>query len=197
MYLSRAESYDKERAESWKADADGILIFVRPSFRCISCVLQFKAGSEWSILCNCSGLHDRGTQESAAFTHFSTACCFHERIAVIRCSDFPQPFPFLYTHVCLADKHTVAPQPHREPLVRPSGYSSPTMGPLLPPHHPKSWYQAPRPCADPAFIFRRCIKILPSKSCQRTPDSSSTYLSFSFSRDSLSTFITSITSSSF
>ena len=71
MYLSRAESYDKERAESWKADADGILIFVRPSFRCISCVLQFKAGSEWSILCNCSGLRDRGTQESAAFMNES------------------------------------------------------------------------------------------------------------------------------
>ena len=30
MYLSRAENYDKERAENWKADADGILIFVRP-----------------------------------------------------------------------------------------------------------------------------------------------------------------------
>lgn len=27
MYLSRAENYDKEIAESWKADADGILIF--------------------------------------------------------------------------------------------------------------------------------------------------------------------------
>ncbi len=32
MYLSRAETYDKDRAESWKADADGILIFVRPNF---------------------------------------------------------------------------------------------------------------------------------------------------------------------
>lgn len=58
MYLSRAENYDKERAESWKADADGILIFVRPSFHFISCVLQLKAGSDWSILCNCSGLCD-------------------------------------------------------------------------------------------------------------------------------------------
>ena len=35
MYLSRAENYDKEIAESWKADADGILIFVRPAFRFI------------------------------------------------------------------------------------------------------------------------------------------------------------------
>jgi hypothetical protein len=43
MYLSRAESYDKERTESWKVDADGILIFVRPSFPFISCALQLKA----------------------------------------------------------------------------------------------------------------------------------------------------------
>ena len=42
MYLSRAENYDKERAESWKANADGILIFVRPRFRFISCALQLN-----------------------------------------------------------------------------------------------------------------------------------------------------------
>jgi hypothetical protein len=44
MYISRTEQYDKERAESWKADADGILIFVRPGFRFISCALQLMAG---------------------------------------------------------------------------------------------------------------------------------------------------------
>ena len=44
MYLSRAENYDKEIAESWKADADGILIFVRPAFRFISCALQLNVG---------------------------------------------------------------------------------------------------------------------------------------------------------
>jgi hypothetical protein len=29
MYLERAEEEDKKMAENWKADADGILIFVR------------------------------------------------------------------------------------------------------------------------------------------------------------------------
>jgi hypothetical protein len=29
MYLERTKEEDKEMAESWKADADGILIFVR------------------------------------------------------------------------------------------------------------------------------------------------------------------------
>ena len=31
MYLSRAEKFDKEQSESWKGNADGILVFVRPS----------------------------------------------------------------------------------------------------------------------------------------------------------------------
>lgn len=44
MYLSRAENHDKEIAESWKADADGILIFVRPGHRFILCALQLKVG---------------------------------------------------------------------------------------------------------------------------------------------------------
>ena len=29
IYLSRADNFDKDRAESWKADADGVLIYVR------------------------------------------------------------------------------------------------------------------------------------------------------------------------
>jgi hypothetical protein len=31
MYLTRAEKFDKEQSESWKANADGILVFVRAS----------------------------------------------------------------------------------------------------------------------------------------------------------------------
>lgn len=31
MYLDRAEEEDRRVAESWKGDADGILVFVRPS----------------------------------------------------------------------------------------------------------------------------------------------------------------------
>jgi hypothetical protein len=32
LYLSHAEKYDKDQAESWKAGADGILLFVRRTF---------------------------------------------------------------------------------------------------------------------------------------------------------------------
>ena len=30
MYLSGAETFDKEQSESWKGNADGMLVFVRP-----------------------------------------------------------------------------------------------------------------------------------------------------------------------
>ena len=33
LYLSHAEKHDKERAESWKASADGTLVFVSRIFR--------------------------------------------------------------------------------------------------------------------------------------------------------------------
>lgn len=40
MYLSRAEKFDKEQSESWKGNADGILVFVRlPSTAC-RCILD-------------------------------------------------------------------------------------------------------------------------------------------------------------
>ena len=29
VYLAQADKYDKEQAESWKGDAEGILVFVR------------------------------------------------------------------------------------------------------------------------------------------------------------------------
>jgi hypothetical protein len=32
LYLSHAEKHDKDQAESWKAGADGILVFVRSFF---------------------------------------------------------------------------------------------------------------------------------------------------------------------
>ena len=39
-YLEMAAEEDKKMAESWKADADGILIFVRLSFICASTELN-------------------------------------------------------------------------------------------------------------------------------------------------------------
>ena len=43
MYLERAEEEDKKMAEDWKADADGILIFVRLTF--------FKIRASFTRLC--------------------------------------------------------------------------------------------------------------------------------------------------
>ena len=51
MYFQMATEEDKKMVESWKADADGILIFVR-----LSSDLVFHANSmviDWSILRCC------------------------------------------------------------------------------------------------------------------------------------------------
>ena len=57
MYLEMATEEDKKMVESWKADADGILIFVR-----LSSDLVLHANSmvvDWSIL-RCCRLVDLG-----------------------------------------------------------------------------------------------------------------------------------------
>ena len=51
MYMEMATEEDKKLVEDWKADADGILIFVR-----LSSNLIFHTSSmaiDWSILCCC------------------------------------------------------------------------------------------------------------------------------------------------
>ena len=57
MYLGMAEEEDKKMAESWKADADGILIFVRPCFN----PMHHTDSSviDWSIL-RCCRILDLG-----------------------------------------------------------------------------------------------------------------------------------------
>ena len=42
MYLEMATEEDKKMAENWKADADGILIFVRP-YGLIRCFTRLSA----------------------------------------------------------------------------------------------------------------------------------------------------------
>jgi hypothetical protein len=66
MYLSRAEKFDKDRTKSWKADGDGILIYVRPAFLSMSCALQLKLDQTVLVLCSRSRLCDRRPEESAA-----------------------------------------------------------------------------------------------------------------------------------
>ena len=52
MYLEMATEEDKKMVENWKADADGILIFVRPPS--VSLVLHTDSiVIDWSILRSC------------------------------------------------------------------------------------------------------------------------------------------------
>ena len=51
MYLERAEEYDQKVTDRWKADADGILVFVSA---CFSELLLLRVNSkciDWSVFC--------------------------------------------------------------------------------------------------------------------------------------------------
>jgi len=93
MYLELAEEEDKKRAESWKADADEILVFVSPI--CLYPVLiDFTYCTiDWLILCcrcrvDCS-IYSRSAAKLArqilhlSCKYLSTPCQFYH----------PSPFP--------------------------------------------------------------------------------------------------------
>jgi hypothetical protein len=52
MYLEMAEEEDKKMAESWKADADGILVFVR-LYLLVPVLYTNSSVIDWFILCCC------------------------------------------------------------------------------------------------------------------------------------------------
>jgi hypothetical protein len=52
MYLEKAGEEDKKVVEGWKADADGILIFVRLCHLCLA-ALANATFIDWFILCCC------------------------------------------------------------------------------------------------------------------------------------------------
>lgn len=63
MYLTRAEKFDKEHSESWKANADGILVFVRAStYTYQRKYLTPVAHLDWSVFRNGSNIYRRGLQ---------------------------------------------------------------------------------------------------------------------------------------
>jgi hypothetical protein len=55
MYLERAEEEDRKRAESWKGDADGMLVFVgRPRRLHLQCGYNIENVDWFVFCCRCS-----------------------------------------------------------------------------------------------------------------------------------------------
>lgn len=65
MYLERADDEDQKKVESWKGDADGILVFV--STHLLSCFTSRSRITDWSLLSRgrdtASGLHSEPPAE--------------------------------------------------------------------------------------------------------------------------------------
>ena len=91
IYLEIATEEDQKMAERWKADADGILIFVRPycipNFELLSRQLINSFVLDRFILC-CrrivdSSVHSRHSPESARHLHFYVANIYQATIIPI------------------------------------------------------------------------------------------------------------------
>ena len=78
MYLERAEEEDKKMAESWKGDAEGILVFVGAHLLFCALLVDSRA-TDWSLLRRCRdtgfGLHSGPPAEFSG--HFSVLPCEH------------------------------------------------------------------------------------------------------------------------
>jgi hypothetical protein len=59
LYLSEAKRIDKDHSESWTANTDGVLVFVRQTslIRSSSIILTTQAWSDWSFLCGGDWVH--------------------------------------------------------------------------------------------------------------------------------------------
>ena len=64
MYITRAQKFDEENAENWKGGAEGILVFVRPESRLLSCFLTRSLTSDWSFRIHGGSVHFLELSES-------------------------------------------------------------------------------------------------------------------------------------
>ena len=77
MYLEMAKEEDKKMAESWKADAEGILVFVR--LRPLVSYFQLTHRSDWFILrcCRLFALGDDSGSATEPTGHVQLLPCQH------------------------------------------------------------------------------------------------------------------------
>jgi hypothetical protein len=112
MYLDMAEEEDKKIAESWKADAEGILVFVR-HYLLVPCLLYRLVVIDWFILRCCRlvnlGIDSGSSTESTGHLqllpceYVSSYYCRHKSIQYL---DFPPclPTPIFSTQLCRLGK---------------------------------------------------------------------------------------------
>jgi len=64
LYLSQAEKFDKEHSDSWTANTDGVLVFVRQCL--VSQIVPNSTPSDWSFLRDGSCIYRRQLSTAAA-----------------------------------------------------------------------------------------------------------------------------------
>jgi hypothetical protein len=140
LYLSQAEKFDKDHSESWLANTDGVLVFVRQTFSIDfhrPMYSQPTRSSDWSFLCGSGWLSSRQLSAVAAQSnrsHKSAACpnlpaivCPPEWVILLGAL-YPSQSILLPTHsIRRACECLLVHQSHHEHCVRNVGDSHATM----------------------------------------------------------------------
>ena len=146
MYMEMAEEEDKKLAESWQADADGILIFVC-LYLLVPCV-TYSSVIDWSILCRRRivyiGIDSGPSTESTG--HIQLLPCesisrYYCRPKSIQYFEFPPrlPTPILSTHVCRLGQFTLVLElSHQCHLCSPRDVAT-AVGAKIPQGHPDTF----------------------------------------------------------
>lgn len=184
VYLSQAEKFDKEEAESWKGDTEGILVFVRFVVEPSLAILADRFApslADWPFLCHGRRVHYRKLQAATsrleqydrfaprpdlAATRSPLEWYFYLHPIYVAKSDFPA------VGIRCPRKHIVVPQSHPELDMRTSCDAHATVGAALPPGF-SALVRALQAGAYTNLLCGRHTAIWPSRCCGGPPCSSS------------------------
>ena len=175
MYLEMATEEDKKMVENWKADADGILIFVRLLFEtlCVSNADSIMV-IDWSILCCCcivnfsvdSG-HPTEPTEHLQFLPREYLSGYDQS----KCFEFPPyfPTPILSAKLRSLGQRALVLEFGDKTYLCSACNVAAAMGTKIPQGHSDA-LQSTQACTDPFVLCRRRRELSPSMGSRNIAD---------------------------
>jgi hypothetical protein len=170
MYLEMATEEDKKMAENWKADADGILIFVRRYLlENLRLIHNDSTAVDWSILRCCCIVNlsvDSGPPAKPT-GHFQFLPC--EYLSGYNQPKYTQyfefsscfPSPILSTKLCCLGQCALVLELGDQPNLRSACDLSIAMGAKIPQGHSLA-LQSTQASPNSCVLCRRCREVSPS-----------------------------------
>lgn len=164
MYLERAEEYDQKMTDRWKADADGILVFVSAYFSgpLLTCVNSKCI--DWSVFCLSRhiyrGLHPGPQAKLSGYLcllsrEYLSGARGYQHVWHLYPSHSIRSAPILPKHVCCLGQLSLVFKLGHKPYLRSAGYVATAVVTSLSLDHSAS-LQSSQAIADPIVLRRRC-----------------------------------------